>query len=50
MKVSVAIATYEMGDKGEYFLKKCIDSIIRQDYSNIEIVVSDHSKDDKLER
>lgn len=49
-KVSIAIAAYEMHGIGDIFLKRCIDSIINQTYSNIEIVVSDHSTDDKLKK
>ena len=40
--ISVAMATYN----GERFLKKQLDSIYAQDYSNIEVVVCDDCSDD----
>lgn len=46
----MAIATYEMNGYGTFFLERCLESIKSQNYSNIEIVVSDHSKDDSLEK
>ena len=49
-RISVAIAAYEMNNKGEFFIERCIKSILQQNYSNIEIVVSDHSVDDKVEK
>jgi glycosyltransferase involved in cell wall biosynthesis len=47
-RISIAIATYEMYGKGAFFIKRCIDSIINQTYTNIEIVISDHSIDDEI--
>lgn len=49
MKISVCIPTYEANGKGVEFLSKNIQSILDQTYKNIEIVVSDHSKDDEIE-
>jgi glycosyltransferase involved in cell wall biosynthesis len=40
--VSIAIITYNQKD----FLKECIDSILMQDYENIEIVVADDGSTD----
>ena len=46
--VSVAIATYEMSGRGRYFLRQALESIHIQDYSNVEVVISDDSKDDEI--
>jgi len=48
--VSVAIATYEMCGMGRFFLRQALESIFIQDYSNVEVVVSDDSKDNEIER
>jgi hypothetical protein len=48
--VSVCIPCYEMQDKGDKMLSELLLSIHQQDYSNIEIVVSDHSKNDKIQK
>lgn len=42
VKVSVAIITYNQKD----FLVKCIESCLRQDHANIEIVVADDGSND----
>ena len=47
-KVSVSIITYEMKGMGVQFAKRCIESITNQTYSNIEILVSDHSINDDI--
>ena len=47
--VSVAIATYEMSGRGRYFLRQALESIHIQDYSNVEVVISDDSKDNEIE-
>lgn len=47
--VSVAIATYEMCGMGRFFLRQALESIFIQDYSNVEVVVSDDSKDNEIE-
>jgi glycosyltransferase involved in cell wall biosynthesis len=47
--VSVAIGTYEMNGKGVECLNYGIESILRQAYPNIEIVISDSSRDDCVE-
>ncbi len=48
MKVSMAIPTYSMSNRGAEFLQYALDSIFMQTYTDYEIVVSDHSKDDKI--
>ena len=47
--VSVAIATYEMSGRGRYFLRQALESIFVQDYANLEVVISDDSKDEEIE-
>ncbi len=47
--VSIAIATYEMSGKGRYFLRQAFDSIYTQEYSNVQVVVSDDSIDNEIE-
>lgn len=46
--VSVAIATYEMSGRGRYFLRQALESIYTQDYLDVEVVISDDSKDDEI--
>jgi len=50
MKVSICIPTYEMHGKGTEFLFTALKSIKNQTYKNIEIVVSDHSSNEKIKR
>jgi glycosyltransferase involved in cell wall biosynthesis len=47
-KISVCIPSYEANGRGVEFIDKNIQSILTQTYKNIEIVVSDHSKDDAI--
>ena len=49
MKMSVCIPTYEMGDKGVYFLNEAFQSIKSQTLKEIEVVISDHTVDDSIE-
>lgn len=44
-KVSVIIGTYNRCDK----LKRCVDSILNQDYNNIEIIIVNDNSTDKTE-
>ena len=48
MLVSIAISTYEANGNGHYMLTKNLQEIYSQDYPDIEIVISDHSKDNKI--
>jgi glycosyltransferase involved in cell wall biosynthesis len=48
--VSICIPTYEMHNKGNAFLKQNLDSIAIQTYQNIEIIISDHSKNKNIEQ
>jgi glycosyltransferase involved in cell wall biosynthesis len=41
--VSIALATYN----GEVFIKKQLDSLLQQNYKNIEIIISDDNSSDK---
>lgn len=47
--ISIAIPCYEMNGMGENCLIHAILSIYNQSYNDFEIVVSDHSKDNKIE-
>lgn len=49
MKCSIAISTYEANGKGKELLSKNMSHIFIQDYDNIEIVISDQSKDNVIE-
>lgn len=45
MKITVAVACYNQEDK----IEKCLESIIGQDYENLEVlIVDDHSTDNSL--
>ena len=46
--VSVAISTYEANGNGVKLLKYNLEQIDKQSYDNIEIVISDHSKDKNI--
>jgi glycosyltransferase involved in cell wall biosynthesis len=48
-KISVCIPSYEANGRGVEFIDKNIQSILSQTYKNIEIIISDHSKDDTIE-
>ena len=47
-KISIAIPTYEMKGLGAQYLQELFDSIIRQTYKNVEVVVSDHSQNNEI--
>jgi glycosyltransferase involved in cell wall biosynthesis len=46
MKFSIVIPTYEYKGLAPILLDKLFDSILEQTYTDFEVVVSDHSKDD----
>ena len=46
--VSIAISTYEANGAGPKLLEKNLNEIMKQDYTNIEIIISDHSTDSKI--
>ena len=50
IKISVCIPAYEAKGKGVFFLQKNVEGILKQTYTNFEIIISDHSIDDKVEK
>lgn len=46
MKVSICIPAY----KHPHFLKRCLDSVLEQDFSDYEIVITDDSPDNTLQK
>lgn len=48
-KISVCIPAYEMRGYGRQFLAELLSSIDKQEYHNVEIVVSDHSSTSDIE-
>lgn len=44
MKISIAIPAYKYNEECPLFLNELLKSIQKQDYSNYEVVVSDHSE------
>ena len=48
MKVSIAIPCYEMSGRGVECLEYNFKKIYKQTFKDLEVVVSDHSKDDKI--
>jgi glycosyltransferase involved in cell wall biosynthesis len=48
--ISVCIPAYEMHGLGSGFLKESLDILAAQDFRDFEVVVSDHSKDDAIEK
>lgn len=47
-KISIAIPAYEMKGYGSAYLLQLFSSIHRQSYKNIEVLVSDHSKNNEI--
>ena len=47
--ISIVIPTYEMLGDGLFFLELNFKNILEQTYKNIEVIVSDHSIDSKIE-
>ena len=48
MKISVVIPSYEAYGRGVEFIDRGIKSVLSQSFQDFEIVVSDHSCDDKI--
>ena len=48
MNVSIAIPCYEMKGLGPEYLNISLNYIANQTYKDFEVVISDHSKDDKI--
>lgn len=46
MKISVCIPAYKNGD----FLKRCLDSLISQRFTDFEVILSDDSPDDSVQQ
>jgi glycosyltransferase involved in cell wall biosynthesis len=49
MKLSIAIPIHGM-ERGDYYLQRCLDSILEQSFQDYEVVITDNSDDEKLER
>lgn len=49
-KISICIPTYEMNGNGVYFLNRLLKSIAFQTFSSYEVIISDHSNNDLLEK
>lgn len=48
MKISIAIPCYEMYGRGSEMLQYSLDMIKKQGYSDYEVVIADHSRNDDL--
>lgn len=48
MKISICIPTWEQYDRGVEFLRNNLERILTQTYKNFNVIISDHSKDDKI--
>lgn len=48
MKISIAIPTYECYGRGWLYVSELLNSIIKQTYTDYEIVISDQSTDEKI--
>lgn len=46
--ISVCIPTYEMGGNGKKYLDFSFQKLAKQTYTNFEIIISDHSKNDEI--
>lgn len=50
IKISVCIPAYEAKGNGVFFIKKNIEGILKQTYTNFEIIISDHSVNNEVEK
>jgi glycosyltransferase involved in cell wall biosynthesis len=48
--ISIAIPAYEMHGVGDAFIEKSLSFISSQTYKDFEVVISDHSLDEKIEK
>jgi GT2 family glycosyltransferase len=49
-KISICIPTYEMAGSGESYLNHSLGIIAEQDHKNLEVIVSDHSTNEDIEK
>ena len=49
-KVSICIPTFECGGHGSSYLETLLDSIVSQTYDDLEIIISDHSESNTLQK
>ncbi len=49
MKISVALPIHNM-KRADYFLNRCLDSLLIQSFEDFEVVITDNSPDNKLEK
>lgn len=49
-RISICIPTWEFYGNGSFFLKKNLESIKKQTFNDFNIIVSDHSLDDNIEK
>src|SRR3990167_3471558 len=50
MRISVCIPTYEMKGKGATFLRQSLNILSRQFFKDFEVIISDNSEDDEIEK
>lgn len=50
MKISIVIPTYECYGRGVEFVERGVKSALRQTHKDYEIIISDQSNDDKIEK
>ena len=48
--ISIAIPVYEMNSTGADFLKLSLSKICEQTFTDVEVVISDHSKDEEIKK
>lgn len=48
--ISVCIPTYEMQGLGSQFLKHSFEVLLKQTYTDFDVVISDHSQDDAVKK
>lgn len=46
MKVSICIPAYKQPE----FLKRCLDSVFEQSYTDYEVIITDDSPDNEIEK